>query len=84
MPGQPVPVLTLYRQAPGRVTTGVPVFKSLVLLNPEKSRRQQDSNPGPYALEADTLTTRPTRQSSVCGSAHCVMNHHNNKFLVHA
>ena len=29
-PGQPVPALTLQRQAPGRVTAGVPVFKSLV------------------------------------------------------
>ena len=30
----------------------------------KKSRRKRDSNPGPSALEADTLTTRPTRQSS--------------------
>ena len=29
-PGQPVPVLTLERQAPGRVATGVLMFKSLV------------------------------------------------------
>ena len=29
-PGQPVPALTLYRQAPGRVVTGEPIFKSLV------------------------------------------------------
>ena len=29
-PGRPVPVLTLYRQAPGRVATGVPIFKLLV------------------------------------------------------
>ena len=29
-PSQPVPALTLYRQAPGRVATGVPIFKSLV------------------------------------------------------
>ena len=28
--GRPVPVLTLYRQAPGRVATGVPIFKALV------------------------------------------------------
>ena len=26
-PGQPVPALTLQRQAPGRVATGVPIFK---------------------------------------------------------
>ena len=29
---------------------------------PEKSRRKQDSNPGSSALDADALTTRPTRQ----------------------
>ena len=29
-PGQPVPALTLYRQAPGRVATGVSILKSLV------------------------------------------------------
>ena len=29
---------------------------------PEKSRRKRDSNPGSSALEADTLTTRPTRR----------------------
>ena len=29
-PGRPVPELTLYRQAPSRVATGVPSFKSLV------------------------------------------------------
>ena len=28
--GQPVPALTLYRQAPVRVATGVPILKSLV------------------------------------------------------
>ena len=28
--GRPVPVLTLYRHAPGRVATGVPILKSLV------------------------------------------------------
>ena len=36
-PGRPVPVLTLSRQAPGRVATGVPMFKSLVWLYPEKN-----------------------------------------------
>ena len=30
---------------------------------PKKSRPQRDSNPGPSALEADALTTRPTRRS---------------------
>ena len=29
-PGQPVPAMTLKRQALGRVATGVPTFKSLV------------------------------------------------------
>ena len=29
---------------------------------PKKSRLQRDSNPGPSALEADALTTRPTRR----------------------
>ena len=28
---------------------------------PEKSRRKRDSNPGSSALEADAVTTRPTR-----------------------
>ena len=32
-PGRPVPALT---QVPGRLATGVPVFKSLVWLDPEK------------------------------------------------
>ena len=31
----------------------------------EKSRRQRDSNPGSSALEADALTTRPMRRSSL-------------------
>ena len=30
---------------------------------PEKSRRKQDLNPGFSAIEADALTTRPTRRS---------------------
>ena len=30
---------------------------------PKKSRRKRDLNPGSSALEADALTTRPTRQS---------------------
>ena len=36
---------------------------SLVWLDPEKSCRKRDSNPGSSALGADALTTRPTRQS---------------------
>ena len=34
-PGQPVPALTMYRQAAGRVTHGVPTFKSLVSIDRE-------------------------------------------------
>ena len=37
-------------------------MKSLVSLDPEKSRRERDSNPVSAALEADALTTRPTRR----------------------
>ena len=33
---------------------------------PKKSRRKRDSNPGSSDLEADALTTRPTRQSCRC------------------
>ena len=62
-PRRPVPALTLKCQAPGRVATGVPMFKSLVWLDPEKSRRKRDSNPGSSAPEADAVTTRPTRRS---------------------
>ena len=63
IPGRPVPALTLYRQAPGRVATGVPIFKPLIWLDPQKSRRKRDSNPGSSAPEADALTTRPARRS---------------------
>ena len=77
-PGRPVPALTLRCQAPGRVATGVPSFKSLVCLDPKKSRRKRDSNPGSSALEADYLTTRPTRRPlenvgfnhSICRACH--------------
>ena len=51
------------RQAPGRVVTGVPMFKSLVGLDPEKSRRKWDSNPGSSSLEEGALSSRPTRRS---------------------
>ena len=55
-PGQSFPALTLYYQAPCRVGTGVQMFKSLVLHNPEKSPwREWELNPGSSALEADAL-----------------------------
>ena len=57
-------MLTLERQAPGRVATGVPIFKSLVWLNPVQSRRKRDSNPRSSAPEADALTTMPARRFS--------------------
>ena len=40
----------------------MPIFKSLVWFNLEKSRCKRDSNQGSSALEADALTTRPTRR----------------------
>ena len=43
---RPVPVLTLKRQAPGRVATGVPIFKSLVWLDPEKIQALAGFEPG--------------------------------------
>ena len=45
--GQPVPALTVQHQTPVRVATGVPVFKSLVLIDLEEGPQQkQESNPG--------------------------------------
>ena len=58
-PGQPVPALTLSFQAPDRVA-----LSHWYDSNPEKSRRKRNSNPGSSALEADALTTRPTRRCS--------------------
>ena len=44
---QPVPALTLWRQPPGRVATGVPIFESLVWLDLEKDPWQKrESNSG--------------------------------------
>ena len=37
---------------------------------PKKSRRKRDSNPGPSALEADALTSRPTRRSHASALTH--------------
>ena len=68
-PGRPVSALTLYRQAPGRVATGVSILNITGIdSTPEKSRRKRDSNPGSSAPEADALTTRPTRRSQCWGS----------------
>ena len=45
-PGQPVPALTLQRQAPGRIAFRVPIIPSLARLDAEKSlRRKRESNP---------------------------------------
>ena len=57
-PSHPVTVYrhrTSQSHAPGRVATGVPIFKSLVWLDPKKSRHKRNSNPG-SSLEADALT----------------------------
>ena len=40
------------------------IFKSGIDSTPKNSRHERDSNPGSFALEADSLTTRPTRRSS--------------------
>ena len=57
-PGHPVPALIPYRQAPGRVATGVSILKSLAWLDLEKDLRlKRQSNPGlPLSGEADTLS----------------------------
>ena len=44
-------------------TTGVPILSHWYDLTSEKSRRKRESSPGSSALEADALTTRPTRRS---------------------
>ena len=59
----------LWRQARGRVATGVPIWghwydatQSKKKKKKKKSRRKRKSNPRSAALEPDALTTRPTRQ----------------------
>ena len=54
-PGRPVPALTLWRQAPGRVATGVPMFKSLVWLGPEKIPAQAGFEPGTFRSRGGRL-----------------------------
>ena len=61
-PGRPVPALTLWRQAPGRVVTGVPIFESLVWLDPVKIPTQAGFEPGIFRPRGGRLTTRPTRR----------------------
>ena len=61
-PGRPIPALTLKRQAPGRVATGVPMFKSQVWLSPEKILAQAGFDPGTFRSRGGRLTTRPTRR----------------------
>ena len=56
-----------YNQAPGRVATGVPLFKLLVLLDPAKFLRKRESNPRSSALEADP----PRRVSAVGKTVFC-------------
>ena len=68
-PAEPASALTLYYQAPGRVATGVPFFKSLVWLDLEKFHHsKRDSNPKHPALEVYAVTTWPTMQPLLVGS----------------
>ena len=53
-------------QAPGRVATGVPIFKSLVLLDPGKIPAQAGFEAGIFRSRGGRLTSRPTRRSRVC------------------
>ena len=54
---------------PGRVATGVSMFKSLVGLDPEKIPAQAGFEPGTFRSRVGRLTTRPTRRSSGGGKA---------------
>ena len=54
-PGLPVPALTLEHQAPGRVATAVPILKSLAWLDPEKSGRKRNSNPGSFVISLELI-----------------------------
>ena len=63
IPDQPVPALTLEHQVSGKIANGMPMFKSLVQLRPEKTlQRKREVNSRSAALEVDALTTRPARQ----------------------
>ena len=61
--GRPVPALAVERQVPGRVATGVPMFKSQVWFDPQKIPAQAGFKPGTFRSRGGRLTTRPTRQS---------------------
>ena len=61
--GPTVSALTLYCQAPGRVATGVPVFSHWYDSTQKNPVARGIRNPRSHALEADALTTRPTRRS---------------------
>ena len=54
-PGQPVQALTLYRRAPGRVATGVPIFTSLVWLDPRIIPAQAGFEPGTFRSRGGRL-----------------------------
>ena len=58
----------IYRHAPGWVATGVPMFKSLVWLDPEKIPVQAGIEPGIFRSRGGRLTTRPARRSYLIGS----------------
>ena len=47
---------------PGRVATGVPIFKSLVWLDPQKIPVQVGFKPGLFRSQGWRLTTRPMRR----------------------
>ena len=61
-PGQPVPELTLYRQAPDRVATGKPIFLVTGMARPGKIPAQAGIEPRVYRSGGGHLTTRPARR----------------------
>ena len=62
--GQSVPALTLKRQMPGRVSTGISLFKSLALLHPEKMPHgERGIRTQVFGCRGGRLTARPQRRS---------------------
>ena len=53
--GQPVPAMTPKCQAPGRVAAGVPIFKSLVWLDPGKILVQVGFEPRNFRSRSERL-----------------------------